>query len=64
MTTSPGWGLVEHHGVHVVPLDDAVGHDLSDDCVCVPLADPVTRDDGSMGWVTVHHSLDGREAHE
>lgn len=27
-------------------------------------ARPVTREDGSVGWLMVHHSLDSREASE
>jgi hypothetical protein len=51
--------------MHVYPLHDLVEHlTCGDGCVCVPRADPVKRDDGSVGWVMVHHSLDGREAQE
>ena len=51
--------------VHVVPVNDLIEHDDSgDDCVCGVRIEPVPADDGSMGWVLVHHSLDGREAHE
>ncbi len=53
------------HGSAVVPVDDLIAHDaFSDDCTCGPTSEPVKRDDGSMGWVLVHHSLDGREADE
>lgn len=55
---------VEPDAVHVVPVDDVIAHDYSDECVCGPAAEPVKRDDGSVGWVVVHHSLDGREAAE
>lgn len=53
--------------LHVAPVGDLVGHDTSTsepDCVCGPRVDPVKRDDGSMGWLIVHHSLDGREKTE
>ncbi|MYW43051.1 hypothetical protein [Streptomyces sp. SID161] len=51
--------------VHVYPLDDLIEHDTeSDDCVCGPRMRPVKRDDGSIGWVITHHSLDGRELTE
>lgn len=43
---------------------DLLGHEVSEDCVCGPTPIPVTRDDGSVGWVHVHHSLDNREATE
>ena len=48
--------------LHVTPVDDLTDHDTSgDDCPCGPRTNPVQREDGSMGWVVVHHSLDGRE---
>jgi hypothetical protein len=51
--------------VHVLPVNDLVEHDnTGDDCVCGPEVEPVPRDDGSMGWLIKHHSLDGRELEE
>lgn len=53
--------------VHVHPLDDLAEHDIGTDepgCVCGPGVQPVKRDDGYVGWVIVHHSLDGREQAE
>lgn len=50
--------------VHVVPVDDLIDHETTDDCPCGPTARPVARDDGGVGWVMVHHSLDGREETE
>ena len=50
--------------LHVTPTDDLVDHDTSSaepDCACGPEVRPVTHDDGSIGWLLVHHSLDGRE---
>lgn len=64
MTMSEGASEVERGPVHVVPINDLVGHEASDDCVCGPTVEAVFRDDGSNGWVVVHHSLDGRERHE
>lgn len=49
---------------HVMPLADLVEHEDSEDCVCGPTPNPVKREDGSVGWVHVHHSLDGRELRE
>lgn len=49
--------------VHVVPVGDLIEHEAAD-CICGPLTEAVFRDDGSNGWLTVHHSLDGREATE
>ena len=51
--------------VHVLPVNDLVEHeDEGDGCVCGPRVEPVPCDDGSMGWLIVHHSLDGREENE
>lgn len=47
--------------VHVLPYRDLIEHPMSDDCTCGPTSQPVKRDDGSIGWVVIHHSLDGRE---
>lgn len=42
-----------------------VGYETAgDECVCGVTTEPVPADDGSMGWLLVHHSLDGREASE
>lgn len=46
---------------HVVPRADLIEHELIGDCPCGPAVQSVLRDDGSIGWVTVHASLDGRE---
>lgn len=47
------------------PLGDLIDHDTdSDECLCGPRVEAVERDDGSMGWLLVHHALDGREATE
>jgi hypothetical protein len=62
--TSSGWVGVEcGDDYHVVPLDDLVGHE-QDGCVCGPTLEAVPRDDGSMGWMYTHHSLDRRERYE
>jgi hypothetical protein len=46
-------------------MDDLIEHDTDGgDCVCGPEETPVVRDDGSIGWLVTHHSLDGREASE
>jgi hypothetical protein len=53
--------------LHVRPTNDGIQHDIATsepDCVCGPRVEPVKRDDGSMGWLIVHHSLDGREQRE
>ena len=51
--------------VHVVPVGDLIEHDSDGgDCLCGPTTEPVFDDDGSNGWLIVHHSLDGRELAE
>jgi len=50
--------------IHVTPVGDLCGHEFSASCVCLPRTEPVVRDDGSVGWMYVHSSLDGREASE
>ena len=49
--------------LHVVPINDLIKHP-DDDCPCGPAVEAVFRDDGSNGWLIVHHSLDGRELTE
>jgi len=48
---------------HVLPIDDLFEHS-EEDCLCGPEIEPVKRDDGSIGWVITHNSLDGREKDE
>ena len=51
--------------IHTYPVNDLVEHDTGGgDCICGPTTAPVPRDDGSMGWQVIHHSLDGRERFE
>lgn len=69
-------GVTDDDTLHVYPINDLIEHELVskplnslyglDDvgCVCGPTATPVERDDGSIAWMLVHHSLDGREASE
>lgn len=49
--------------VHIVPVGDLIEH-TETDCICGPRTEAVFRDDGSNGWIVVHHSLDGRETRE
>lgn len=57
-----GWVSLPMHDcerVHVVPLDDRREHVTdSGACWCCPTSDAITPQ------VLVHHSMDGREAHE
>lgn len=53
--------------VHVLPVGDLIEHGPTgetEECPCGPLTEPVKRNDGSVGWIVVHHSLDGREQGE
>jgi hypothetical protein len=53
--------------LHVYPQNDLIGHDTSTSeagCACGPQQRPVAREDGSVGWLLVHNSLDGRELTE
>lgn len=50
--------------IHILPVNDLVDHDSDAECVCGPTAEPVERDDGTIGWLHIHHSLDGRELTE
>lgn len=50
--------------VHVTPLRDQIHHTETDDCVCGPRTEAVFRNDGSNGWLHIHHALDRREANE
>ncbi|MFG3046235.1 hypothetical protein ACGFZR_15065 [Streptomyces sp. NPDC048241] len=50
--------------LHVVPVNDLTDHDTSTtepDCLCGPEVRPTAQDDGTVGWLLVHHSLDGWE---
>lgn len=55
---------LDDNDVHVIPVGDLIGHDLTGDCVCRPRFDLVKCALGQDGWVVVHQSLDGREAGE
>lgn len=51
--------------VHVSPIGDLIEHDTDGgECPCGPTLEAVERDDGSYGWVLIHHALDGREFSE
>jgi hypothetical protein len=51
--------------VHVSPVNDLIEHDTeTEDCVCIPQIRVAKQGDGSVLWVLVHHSLDGREIGE
>lgn len=50
---------------HVHPVDDLIEHDTNGTpCACGPRERPVKADDGSVNWIVVHNSLDGRELAE
>lgn len=50
---------------HVYPSGDTIEHETDGaECLCGPQTEVVRRDDGSVGWVILHHSMDGREFSE
>lgn len=61
----PGWHIGgDEFTQHVWPCRDLIQHEWSDDCVCGPTQKPIEREDGSIGWIVQHASLDGREKRE
>lgn len=50
--------------LHVLPVNDLIEHEDSDDCICGPMSTLIRRGDGSDGWIVTHNSLDGRELNE
>lgn len=52
--------------VHVLPVGDLIAHEEEGDgCPCGVTVEPVKDEEtGAMGWMIVHHSLDGREQFE
>lgn len=36
-----------------------IDHELTDDCPCGPTSEAVKREDGSVGWVIIHHHFSG-----
>jgi phenylacetate-coenzyme A ligase PaaK-like adenylate-forming protein len=52
---------------HVTPLGDTFCHQTDTDeadCPCGPQTRPIELPEGRIGWLHIHHSLDGREQHE
>ena len=50
---------------HVYPVEDLIEHDTDGgNCICGPEIAPIKREDGSIGFVVTHYSLDGRELKE
>lgn len=49
---------------HVVPDNDLIGHELREDCVCLPDIEIVPWTGGPDVHLYTHHSLDGRERDE
>ncbi|GGU62777.1 MULTISPECIES: hypothetical protein [Streptomyces] len=49
---------------HAVPLNDLIRHETETTeptCICGPETQPVEQLDGTIDWLLMHHSLDGRE---
>lgn len=51
----------EYEHVHIVPAEDLVAHEKTDNCVCGTTIELVKAHDGSDRWVYTHYSLDNRE---
>lgn len=51
-------------GLHILPVDDLMEHDLCADCFCGPRISVEPDPDGQYGWIYVHAFLDGREQAE
>lgn len=49
--------------LHVRPINDLIEH-KDGECPCGPDIEAVFRNDGSNGWLYIHHSLDGKERNE
>lgn len=47
--------------VHLMPVDDLIAHEASDDCACGPGSECVTEEGERDNWLMTHRSLDGRE---
>lgn len=51
--------------LHVLPINDLIEHENEGaDCLCGPTVELVNADDGTVGTLVIHNSLDGREAEE
>jgi hypothetical protein len=60
-----GWLLFSalnpaEHDHHVIPNNDLMQHELSENCSCEPVDDPTAVED----YVWHHRALDGREDYE
>ena len=61
---SDTWSTVIHtKDTHHIPNHDLIDHQPDEHCICGPThrSNMLT---GALRWDVVHHSLDGREAHE
>lgn len=43
--------------IHVMPVDDEIEHEATEDCVCFPEARLVQLPSGGDGWILTHHAL-------
>jgi hypothetical protein len=60
---SKGWCCWIANGdgenIHIIPEDDLIAHEFSDECVCIPYT--IYNEDSVCRNRIVHSSLDGRE---
>lgn len=57
------WGvfpLDDYTYYHVIPLNDLIEHELTEDCICGPAVTMLAGAEGDC-WQISHPALDGRE---
>lgn len=63
-STQAGWGVYEVEDyIHVVPINDVVFHEQSEECACLPQTEPCLNNDGTVThyWLVTHGAWDGRQ---
>lgn len=50
-------GLRTKNEVHFFPLQDAVDHETTGDCICGPAAEEIETVEGKTRWLYRHHML-------
>ncbi len=50
--------------LHVMPTNDIVDHEPSDDCICGPEFELREAPDGSDMWIAIHWSADALQQQE
>jgi hypothetical protein len=59
-----GWDVIElkNDHIHVVPVNDVVFHEMTDECPCQPQVEPCLNPDETVThyWLVTHAAWDGR----